>query len=166
MNQSHAQLIPPTTYDAFLFAQVCDDKNGMQLSVLSALARLDVDPWEEAKRLAAMPKAVAEKALVSILDVVTGRTLNTSDARATAARLVWLLPQPNEAAPLAGTGAAKAPAKNAIYWWVWALFALSISFLTPHPHVATKTTEATISTGATAPSKSNIATPNPIPTPR
>ena len=87
MNQSHAQLIPPATYDAFLFAQICDDANGMHLSVLSALARMNVDPWEEATRLAAMPKAVAEKALVSILDVVAGKIWNTSKTTETAARL-------------------------------------------------------------------------------
>jgi hypothetical protein len=34
-------------YDYFLFAPICEEANGMQLSVLSALARMDVDPWEE-----------------------------------------------------------------------------------------------------------------------
>src|ERR1700731_341397 len=45
-------------YNQFLYAPICDEANGMQLSVLSALARMDVDPWEEATRLAAMPKAM------------------------------------------------------------------------------------------------------------
>jgi hypothetical protein len=47
-------------YNHFLFAPICEEANGMRLSVLSALARMDVDPWEEATRLAAMPKAIAE----------------------------------------------------------------------------------------------------------
>jgi hypothetical protein len=36
----------------------------MQLSVLSALARMDVDLWEEAACLAVMPRAIVEKILV------------------------------------------------------------------------------------------------------
>lgn len=162
MNQSHAQLIPPATYDAFLFAQVCDDANGMHLSVLSALARMNVDPWEEATRLAAMPKAVAEKTLVSILDVVAGKIWNTSETTETAARLVRLLQQPEDTFPLARANATKAPAQSSNYWWVWVLFALSMSFLTPHHHAATTNTEVAISAGATAPSKSGTAAPNPI----
>ncbi len=39
-------------FDNFLFAPIGVDKNGMVLSVVSALARLDVDPWEEAEELA------------------------------------------------------------------------------------------------------------------
>ena len=35
-------------FDRFLYASVGDDNNGMPLTVLSALARMDVDPWEEA----------------------------------------------------------------------------------------------------------------------
>jgi len=52
----------------------------MRLSVLSALARMDVDPWEEATRLAAMPKAIAERTLVSTLDLVPGRSWDPSEA--------------------------------------------------------------------------------------
>jgi hypothetical protein len=43
---------PGSDFDAFLFAPVGEERNGMLLSVLSALARLDVDPWQEAARLA------------------------------------------------------------------------------------------------------------------
>jgi hypothetical protein len=35
-------------FDNFLYASIGADRNGMPLSVLSALARLDLDPWEEA----------------------------------------------------------------------------------------------------------------------
>jgi hypothetical protein len=35
-------------FDDFLFAPIGEDRNGMLLSVLSALARLDIDPWQEA----------------------------------------------------------------------------------------------------------------------
>lgn len=42
-------------YDAFLFAPVCEAYE-MTLSVLSLLARQDVDPWQEAARLAQLSK--------------------------------------------------------------------------------------------------------------
>jgi hypothetical protein len=48
-------------YDEFLFAPICEEVVGMRLSVLSALARMNLDPWEEASRLAAMHKAIAHK---------------------------------------------------------------------------------------------------------
>ena len=80
----------------------------MRLSVISALARTNVDPWEEATRLAAMPKAIAEKTLLSILDLVSGRSWKSPEAAAIAARLVRLLPQTGEAATVAATGTANA----------------------------------------------------------
>src|SRR5208282_850090 len=56
-------------YDDFLFAPICDEPRGTPLSVLSALARMNVDPWEEAARLATLPKPDAQKALVSTLNL-------------------------------------------------------------------------------------------------
>ena len=162
MKQSHTQLVPPATYDAFLFAQIGDDASGIHLSVLSALARMNVDPWEEAKRLAAMPKAVAEKTLISILDVVAGKIWNTSEATAIAGRLVRLLQQSDKALPLARANATKATAHAANYWWVWVLFALSMSFLAPHHHAATTKTNSEISASAAAPSNSGTVAPKPI----
>ena len=46
---------PESQYDAFLFASVCETDE-MTLSVLSVLARQDVDPWQEAARLAQLPR--------------------------------------------------------------------------------------------------------------
>lgn len=133
------------SYDNFLYAPVCEDANGMRLSVISALARSDVDPWEEATRLAAMPRAIAEKTLLSILDLVSGRSWKSPEAAAVAARLIRLLPQQGEAAPVAATGAANVPALRKSYWWVWLGFALALSFMTPHHQAPTANTDAAIS---------------------
>ena len=54
-------------FDSFLFAPVGEEKNGMLLSVLSALARLDVDPWQEAATLTKMPAQDATLRLTSLL---------------------------------------------------------------------------------------------------
>ena len=53
---THAALTPliGPEFDEFLWASVGEDRNGTGLSVLSALARLDVDPWQEANSLARM----------------------------------------------------------------------------------------------------------------
>ena len=48
-------------FDNFLLAPIGDDNNGMQLSVLSALARLNVDPWEQAATLALLPADAVER---------------------------------------------------------------------------------------------------------
>jgi hypothetical protein len=84
-------------YEEFLFAQVCEEANGMRLSVLSALARMNVDPWEEATRLAAMPRAIAEKTLLSILDAVSGRSWKSPEAAGNCCAA-------GSAAPAAGRG--------------------------------------------------------------
>ena len=44
-----SSLIGPE-FDEFLGASIGEDRNGTGLSVLSAFARLNVDPWEEATR--------------------------------------------------------------------------------------------------------------------
>jgi hypothetical protein len=120
-------------YDRFLFAPICEEANGMQLSVLSALARFDVDPWEEATRLAAMPKAMAERTLVSALDRVLGKSRNPSETEVIAARLVQLLPHRGEG--VTTTEAARVGTQRT-YWLVWLGFALAISLLSPR-HQAT-----------------------------
>ena len=43
-------------FNEFLFAFVGEEKSGQQLTVLSALARLGLDPWGEAARLSELPK--------------------------------------------------------------------------------------------------------------
>ena len=113
-------------YDHFLFAPICEEANGMQLSVLSALARMDVDPWEEADRLAAMPKAIAERTLASAIDQVIGKSWNPSKTEVIAARLVQLLPQRGEGTTVAQTETARVGAQRT-YWLVWLGFALAIS---------------------------------------
>ena len=107
----------------------------MRLSVLSALARMSLDPWEEASRLAAMPKAIAQRALVSILDSVPNRSWEPSEAGVIAARLVALLPQRSDGPTTAATEMAAVRAQRTSYWLVWVCIAIAIS-LSPH-HQAT-----------------------------
>ncbi len=79
-------------FDDFLYAPIGEDRNGMLLSVLSALARSDVDPWQEAARLAGLPVATARQRLASLITALPGKPSVYPDPAMIAARLVALLP--------------------------------------------------------------------------
>jgi len=81
-------------FDDFLLAPIGDDNNGMQLSVLSALARLDVDPWEEAAALARLPRAAATSKLASLIAALPAGPSARPDPGTIAIRLIPLLPKP------------------------------------------------------------------------
>ena len=82
----------------FLFASVGDEQNGMPLSVISALTRLGVDPWEEAARLAVLPKVLAAETLAPMIARLSFGRPQRSDSVAIAQRLVGLLPMRGHAA--------------------------------------------------------------------
>jgi hypothetical protein len=92
---THAALAPGIgrEFDPFLFASVGEDRHGQLLSVISALARSDLDPWLEAVSLARMSQGQATarlRALIAALPDVppSGRPID-----AIAGELVALLPQ-------------------------------------------------------------------------
>ncbi|MFZ1110754.1 MAG: hypothetical protein WAN43_20710 [Rhodomicrobium sp.] len=78
-------------FDDFLFARLDEDGDEMPLSVLSMLARLDVDPWQEAAKLAQLPRASAAKRLIALIDAIPSAHL---DAGLVSDRLIDLLPSP------------------------------------------------------------------------
>jgi len=79
--------------EAFLYAPVQEDSDGAELSVLSALSRLDLDPWAEAAALAALPRGNAARRLAHLIAQLPVATSARRDSQALAARLVALLPQ-------------------------------------------------------------------------
>jgi hypothetical protein len=50
-------------FERFVYADVATEPNGMELSVLSALSRRGLDPWQEAQRLAQLPRFAAADGL-------------------------------------------------------------------------------------------------------
>lgn len=78
--------------DDFLFASIGEEDSGMPLSVASALARLGVDPWTEAGRLAQMSRAEGTAALAQMIAQIPLRNSKASDAPRVAERLMGLLP--------------------------------------------------------------------------
>lgn len=80
-------------FDTFLYAPVGEDRNGLLLSVISALARLDLDPWIEAAKLAQLPVKAASERLAGLIATLPDDALARPDPREIADRLVGLLPR-------------------------------------------------------------------------
>jgi hypothetical protein len=104
----------------FLFASVGEEQNGVTLSVVSALTRLGVDPWEEAARLTPLPKASAAEALATLIARLPIRRTQSLDDLAISRRLVELLPA-GKPAPLQGRERAGVAQKK--YWGAMILLA-------------------------------------------
>jgi hypothetical protein len=79
-------------FDAFLFAPVDEESNEGLLSVLSALARMDVDPWREAAELARMPTEAANQRLTSLIAALPDAPAARLAPATIADRLIKLLP--------------------------------------------------------------------------
>lgn len=85
-------LQPQTVFDSFLFASVGDDDNGMGVSVLSAFARLDFDPWQKAEEFSRMPTGPAGTKLAAMIVALPGMSAANLQAETIAVRLIALLP--------------------------------------------------------------------------
>jgi hypothetical protein len=79
-------------FDAFLYADVGVELNGSTLTLLSVLARLGKDPWGQAARWAALPRAGVIDSLAQSIAQMPLAPSALAAARETAARLVQLLP--------------------------------------------------------------------------
>jgi hypothetical protein len=140
-----------------LFAPICEQADGVQLSVLSALARVNVDPWEEATKLAAMPRAIAQSTLISTLDLLSGRSWKPAEAEVVAERLIQLLPQGGEMAESSAGEIAAVRAQRTNYWLVWLVFAMAISFLSPHHQTTTDADQSKSVANTTSPAPGDSA---------
>jgi hypothetical protein len=81
-----------TEFNDFLYASIGAEENKMTLSVLSALSRLNVDPWVEAAELSELPKETAARRLASLIARLPGGRWAQADCEAIANRLIELLP--------------------------------------------------------------------------
>jgi hypothetical protein len=80
-------------FEPFLYAPIGELDDEMPFSVLSALARQNIDPWEEAATLTRLPRESAIARLTPIISSVTTLRPAHATPAATAARLVALLPR-------------------------------------------------------------------------
>ncbi|HJU17052.1 MAG TPA: hypothetical protein VJ770_11350 [Stellaceae bacterium] len=78
--------------DGFLFAPVGDEIEGVPLSMISALTRLGLDPWEEAGRLSSLSRSEAVEQLARLIAEVPGAGRPLAEARDIAGHFIGLLP--------------------------------------------------------------------------
>jgi hypothetical protein len=81
-------------FDDFLFARLNEDSDAAPLTVLSVLARLGVDPWEEAAKLAQLPRVSAAKRLLEFFAATPSALPAYLSAKTVSDRLIDLLPSP------------------------------------------------------------------------
>lgn len=81
-------------FEEFLYSPIGEFNDETPSSVLSALARQNLDPWEEAAHLAQLPR---ESAILRLTPMITSATGGSPAAPSpvTAARLLALLPRPD-----------------------------------------------------------------------
>jgi hypothetical protein len=96
MTASASSLRLESEFDNFLFAPIAEDSNGMTLSVVSMLGRLNLDPWQAAASLAGLPVELATQKLTALLSRLPGSLLQESEYRTLAIRLIGLLPRQPE----------------------------------------------------------------------
>ena len=105
----------------------------MLVSVLSGLARSDVDPWQEAARLANLSRESATQRLAALIGALPDWAASYSDTCAIAASLVGRLPRPS-----GFNGGSRETSQdvwtviNSRPWWMYVVFmcfALGSQFL-------------------------------------
>jgi hypothetical protein len=141
MSKSDAFALANSGFNAFLFARVGTEINGSELTVLSVLARLGQDPWDQAAQWIKLSKAEIIDRLTASITQMPLSPQALRDARQTATRLILLLPA--QGARLtqlqpATTGVSAMPG-----WMPMALFAGMVAFaiatavMMPHTIVPT-----------------------------
>ena len=102
------------------------------LSVLSTLARRDLDPWKEAADLAKLPVDAGARRLASLIAGLPGAAGRLEAGRA-ADRLILLLPKRAiSTAPQNGTvnkGVLGMTKGSLVIWMVWMSLIMSVQFL-------------------------------------
>ena len=79
--------------DKFLFAAIGDEIDGIPLSMISAITRLGLDPWQEAGRLSSLARSEAVEQLTRLIAEIPGIVRPVGEAREIADGLVGLLPK-------------------------------------------------------------------------
>ncbi len=145
-------------FDAFLFASVGEDRNGLPLSIVSLLGRMDLDPWQEAARLAALPTEAAAQKLASALAALPVPSLKQANPETMATRLIALLPRRADL-QARGLGVVRVGATvqprivmHAILFAIWLIWLLGIMAITAR-HDAPTHTDARAQAPLTMPSQ-------------
>ena len=92
--------------EAFLYAEIGQDPQGLPLTVQSALARIGADPRSEADRLRKLPRDAAMRAMTDMIEALPEGSWTTADVRQLADGLLARLPnRKDRLVSTAGSGA-------------------------------------------------------------
>ena len=90
----------------------------MLVSVLSGLARSDVDPWQEAAKLAQLPRDTAAERLAALIGALPDRATPYAESRTIATRLIALLPRASMFDSGENTSHSAWATINSRQWWI------------------------------------------------
>jgi|GEM_PF-2774748 len=118
--------------EPFLLAEIGDDRNGLAVTVQSALARLDLDPQTEAVRIYEQSREAAVRSLTDLIETLPEDGSWTKfDARELATDLLTLMPngRRRQAEPIAnGAPPGTAPRITFLRLLICAAFAGLVAF--------------------------------------
>jgi len=151
-------------FNEFLFEPIGVDQFGRPLSVVSALARLDLDAWAEASKLALMPKDIAAEKLSAFIRRCTEFPQAVRDSHKIAERLVVLLPtratlaRQQAEAPIA-PGQATQSGRSAMVFLLVMVVLVGAQLLTPRMHPPASPSAAPAAAGTAEPLILSTAAP-------
>jgi hypothetical protein len=157
---------PGSEFNEFLFAPIGEDANGMPISVLSALARLDIDPWQEATALARLPGRTAIQRLAASIAALPDGPSAHRDPEPIATRLIALLPRtasvagPSRSAlpragASAGSGADATPNSRTVLFMLFMACLLGVQFIMASHQASVPADGALASTSSPAVSRTS-----------
>lgn len=118
-------------YESFLYAPIGEDRRGVSVTVLSMLARLEMDPWGEASDLADLPQGAAGRRLETLMTRFGDVAMQGPERAKRIAGLLALLPRrtgstnaPTRASPRTRL----LPLQGAAWYWI-ALAALLVGWI-------------------------------------
>jgi hypothetical protein len=123
----------PPEFERFLHASVGEDRNGYVVTVLSALARLGLDPWAETADLVTLGRDAARTRLGTLLERFRDVPTLATDHGKVARDLSQLLPAgPTRGAMKRATSrvANGRPGMSGVIWTVLAIVLLLYQVLT------------------------------------
>ena len=150
MPDMHALFLFEHKFDGFLFTPIGEEENGMVLNVMSAFARRNVDPWEEAARLSRLPRDVATRELSAMIAELPPGA-NRASPRPIAERLMAPLPFSAGSGGSSGTAPGRAAptrretARTAVvllFFLVWIVFVTIAQQLAPVEYARAPTLDA------------------------
>lgn len=114
----------PPEFERFLHAPVGEDRNGYVVTVLSTLARLGLDPWNETSELATLGREAAGARLGLLLSRFRDVPALGSDHGRVARELSLLLPESPPARPLQQAASTVADGRLGSSGLIWTILAI------------------------------------------